>query len=260
MNSKLFVLVSVLSLHMALADPPVDISNLPAPVQQTINEWKGQGEVKKVRTLREDGSVRYLVDYKEGGDERQILITPNGSVVNESEAVGESRGKSKGKGKGKAKGHDKDRDKDKDQRDRAVNESEPATAQSAPAAGSGTAARKSAAELKADVDRHTRRINELDSNPAAARAGLKAIAAETGVSLATLQKQFSDQKIGSAGLLIGHEISRATGKPAKTFFAQRAQKREWSQIAAENKVDLASIVPKLERVQKAMAAAAQARK
>ena len=109
MKSALLALAFTLSAVVAMADPPVDTSNLPPAVQRTIKEWKSQGEVKKVKTVRVDGQVAYEVEYKEGGDEKQILIGQDGSVIGDEKSQGKGKAKGKGKGKGKAKGQNRDR-------------------------------------------------------------------------------------------------------------------------------------------------------
>src|SRR5688500_6160525 len=73
------------------------ISNLPAAVQERIKERKGQGEVKKINTKRQaDGRNVYEIEYKQGGDERTVVLAQDGSVI--SETPGKAEGKGKGKG------------------------------------------------------------------------------------------------------------------------------------------------------------------
>lgn len=98
----LLALATVLPLR---ADEEPSISNLPAVVQDRIREWKGQGEVKRVRTRTQpDGSNHYEIEYKDRGDEKSVTFAADGSVISESG----------GKGKGKGKDKDKDKKKDKD--------------------------------------------------------------------------------------------------------------------------------------------------
>ena len=96
-----FSVVVAWSAVCAAAEP--SISNLPAAVQERIRERKGQGEVKKIKTRRQaDGRNVYEIEYKEGGDEKMVVLGQDGSVISET-------GK---EGKGKGKGQDKEK-KDK---------------------------------------------------------------------------------------------------------------------------------------------------
>ena len=96
-------------------------------------------------------------------------------------------------------------------------------------------------------------INTLDSHAQKAKAGLVVISQETGVPLSTLEAQRKEFGVGSGGLLMGNELANATGKPAATFLKQR-QNREWDRIATENKFDLSTVLPKLDRVRASMEA------
>ena len=104
-----------------------------------------------------------------------------------------------------------------------------------------------------DLDRRTRAINTLDNRDAARRAGLAAIALETGLTVATLQKQRRDhESIGTAGLLLANSIAAKTKKPVGTYFRQHAEGKSWEKIAADNQVRLEDLEAKLTRVENAM--------
>jgi hypothetical protein len=104
-----------------------------------------------------------------------------------------------------------------------------------------------------DLDRHVRAINTLDNRDAVRRAGMAAIAAETGVTLATLQKQRRDhENIGTAGLLIANSIAAQTKKPVGNYFRQHVEGKPWEKIAADNQVSLENLEAKLARVEDAM--------
>lgn len=61
--------VCLLPVH---ADEKLDTSHLPVEVQRRIQEWKGEGDLKKVRTRKAaDGSTYYEVDYKERGEDKK---------------------------------------------------------------------------------------------------------------------------------------------------------------------------------------------
>jgi hypothetical protein len=106
---------------------------------------------------------------------------------------------------------------------------------------------------KVDLDRHVRAINTLDNRDTVRRAGLAAIAAETGITVATLQKQRRDhENIGSAGLLIGNAIAAKTKRPVANYFRQHVEGKSWERIAADNQVSLEELEAKLARVETAM--------
>jgi len=282
MKSALLALAFTLSALVAMADQAVDTSNLPPAVQRTIKEWKGQGEVKKVKTVRMDGQVAYEVEYKEGGDEKQILIGQDGSVIRDEKSQGKGKAKGKGKGKGKAKGQNRDRQQPVEESPQVQPSTAPpqppapqtpapqtpapqtpapastpppapTPAPSRPKEPVGTSPARSAKEIKAEFERQMRQVNTLDNSAQKANAGLAAIAKETGVPLATIEAQRKQYGTGTGGLLLANEMANATGKPAATFLKQR-QNREWDRIATENKFDLSTVLPKLDRVRASMEA------
>jgi hypothetical protein len=283
------------------AAKPDGVSSLPAPVQRTINAAKGKGQVRQVTTLNIDGKTIYQVVYKERGEETQILIAPDGSVVGDEQTIKGPKGRSKDKGKKGKGGGDDDGAEDAPVRAEPGTKGSqviavqptpvqppppvvapvqtptapPATTQPAvvpqppavqPAVVQPTAAQPPAAQpavvpvrtqadLKAEMNRRVHIINTLDDRPRAAEAGLATVARETGVPLKTIQTQRSTHPVGTAGLLIANELAKATGKPAGTFLKQRLQKRDWDAIIAEQKGDVAAMFPKLDRLEQAMAAA-----
>ena len=125
----------------AAAEP--SISNLPVAVQERIRERKWQGEIKKINTRRQaDGRNVYEVEYKEGGDEKMVVLGQDGSVI--SETAGKEEGKGKGKGQDKEKkekkeidnrGQNKKRERAAEKTDKAVQEeARPVVKQPEPAA------------------------------------------------------------------------------------------------------------------------------
>ena len=109
---------------------------------------------------------------------------------------------------------------------------------------------------KVDLDRRARAINTLDNRDAVRRVGLSAIAGETGVTVATLQKQRRDHNgIGTAGLLLANAIAAKSGKPAANYFRQHSEGKSWEKIAADNQVNLEDLDAKLTRVENAMRSA-----
>ena len=73
----------LMGLSVGLADPPVDTSYLPPAVQRTIREYQGEGDLKKVKTKRENGRTYYEVEYKERGDEKELVVAEDGTVLSE---------------------------------------------------------------------------------------------------------------------------------------------------------------------------------
>lgn len=268
----------MLSTAGLLADPPVDTSGLPSPVQRTIDQSIGKGgKVQRVFTRRVDGQVVYEVEYKERGDEKMMVIAQDGVVVSQ-----ENNGK--GKGKGKAKGKDKGKDRGEEDRDTVSAQADPAPARSAaaprdavsapraetpvpavrnpapaPRAETTATATRTAPtrEMKAEFNRRIDRMSKLDNNREAVAAGLAAIEKETGVSRATLQAQIKSASVGLSTLVIANEIAREKGVPATTVFKERRNGRTWETIANNHQYDMTAVFPKLERVEAAMAKAAR---
>lgn len=91
------ILLTGLLLISVVADEKPDTSYLPPEVQRRIQEWKGEGDLKKVRTRKTaDGVTVYEVDYKERGDEKTILISEDGRVISETEGKKEGHEEKKG--------------------------------------------------------------------------------------------------------------------------------------------------------------------
>jgi hypothetical protein len=146
-------------------------------------------------------------------------------------------------GKGKAKGHYKNGQQPTEDSTSATNSTSAAHA-------------LSPKELKAELDKRIHRVNTLDNDAAAKKAGLQAVAKETGVPVSKLQTQVKDYKVETAGLLLANEMAKATGKPAADFLKQRMQQNiDWDRIAAEHKFDVATVFPQFDRVQASMEAA-----
>jgi len=111
-------------------------------------------------------------------------------------------------------------------------------------------------QLKVDIDKRARAINTLDNRVVTRRAGMDAIAKETGVSVPTLQAQHRQhQDIGTAGLLMANAIAAQTKRPAGTYLRQAAEGKPWERIAADSGVDINELDAKLARVEEAMRSA-----
>lgn len=111
-------------------------------------------------------------------------------------------------------------------------------------------------EIKVDLDRHIRAINSLDDRNSARRAGLSAIAQETGVSVSTLQKQRRDHpNVGTGGLLVANVIASTTPGGVTVHFRQHAGGKSWEKIAADHQVNMEQLQAKLARVENLMRAA-----
>lgn len=125
-----------------------------------------------------------------------------------------------------------------------------------PAPSTPSAPARSPAQIKSDVNRSFNHLSTLASErKASATAGLAAISKETGVPVATLEEQRKKHGSSYGGLFMANELAKATGKPADAFYRQRAQGRDWDRMAEENKVELATVLPKLQRIEQSMEAA-----
>lgn len=117
------------------ADKEPSTAHLPAAVQSRIKEWKGEGEVKKVKTRKQpNGKTVYEIQYKERGDEKFVVFAEDGSVLSESEGKGGGKGHGKGKKeknknnkREKADRDDPDNEQQDQDQDRAVPQPAPGT-------------------------------------------------------------------------------------------------------------------------------------
>jgi hypothetical protein len=108
-------------------------------------------------------------------------------------------------------------------------------------------------QVKVDIDKRTKAVNTLDNKEATRRAGLEAIARETGVTVATLQTQHREhQNIGTAGLLMANAIAAQTKRPPGNYLRQHEQGKSWERIAADQGVNIEDLDAKLARVEQAM--------
>src|SRR5215218_4314926 len=115
---------------------------------------------------------------------------------------------------------------------------------------------RSPQEVRASFEKNVHNVNTLDNKAPARAAGFAAIAKETGVPVATIQKQHREHEaMGSSGLLMANLIAAQTKKPAGNFLRQREAGKSWPEIAAEHKVSLESADASLDRVEAAMRAA-----
>lgn len=285
------LLVSTLCAFCAvstLAADSGDVSGLPAPVRHTIDQYKGGGEVKKVTPFTQNGTTVYQVEFKGKSNQKAVVIGQDGSVISDESARpgqgAKGKGKAKGKYKNRGNGQEKDQD-DQGESDEAPKRADrpsprtvegghpsaptgpapavstpPTPAPRTPKTAEATSApvppkpARSAKEVTAEFRQQLEVINSMDKNSRAIEAGLKVVSEETGVPLATLQQQRKTYAVGAGGLLVANELARTTHKPAKTFLDQRVKGGEWPTMAAANKVDLDPLLPKLDRVQKAMTA------
>src|SRR5687767_2156348 len=110
----------VIAAFLALASTSIyaqkepSMSHLPASVQERVREWKGDGQIKSIKTHKQaNGSNHYEVLYKERGDEKSVIFAEDGSVVSEADGKG-GKGKAKGKEKQKEKSNNKNKNKNKD--------------------------------------------------------------------------------------------------------------------------------------------------
>jgi uncharacterized membrane protein YkoI len=88
----------------AVADDKVDYSQLPKPVQKTLDASKGTDAVKDIEKQVKDGKTVYEVEFERTGLNPTLLIAEDGTVVRDSRkdvattAVGEPSGTVAGEG------------------------------------------------------------------------------------------------------------------------------------------------------------------
>jgi hypothetical protein len=109
------------------------------------------------------------------------------------------------------------------------------------------------AELKAALERHFDAINKLDDKPASRQAGFATISKETGVPLKVIAAQHqAHPKMGTAGLMMGNLIAKKSGKSFHDIMTEANAGKNWHQIAAEYKLNLAEINTQASRIEQAM--------
>ena len=109
---------------------------------------------------------------------------------------------------------------------------------------------------KVDLGKRAQAVNNLDDREGVRRAGIAAIATETGADLSTVQRQHREhEKLGTAGLFFANAIAAKTGKPPGTYIRQHADGKSWEKIAEDNKVSFEELDAKLARVEAAMRSA-----
>jgi hypothetical protein len=125
-----------------------------------------------------------------------------------------------------------------------------------PAAPPTTATPATRRQVKVDIDKRVHAINTLDNRATVRRAGLATIASETGVSVATLQKQQREHEtVGTAGLLMANAIAAQSKRPVGNLFRQHAEGKTWERIAADHQVNVEDLDARLSRVEAAMRSA-----
>lgn len=99
-----------------------------------------------------------------------------------------------------------------------------------------------------------RTANDFDtwgSRPDGRDRVLAAISRETGVSVATLERQREQNRLGYGGLFIANSLASATGKTFEEIAALKASGHGWGWIAKQNNVKLGPIVSRARNVDKA---------
>ena len=112
-------------------------------------------------------------------------------------------------------------------------------------------------QIKAEFNRVSRSINNLDNNPAALNAALAFIAKETDVPVNLLRAQRNDHEgVGTAGIFLANELAKYTKKPSRHWFEQHDNGKSWESLIEQAGFKWAQLMPKLETMEKNMKAAA----
>ena len=106
-------------------------------------------------------------------------------------------------------------------------------------------------ETKQDIEKLIQDINSLDNQPAARRAGLAEAARQAGVSASRFESASKDQR-NVAGIFLAQEIAKNTRKSPQEIQKARSEAGSWTQVATDNKQDLATLELKLRRIHEAM--------
>ncbi|HEY0550690.1 MAG TPA: hypothetical protein VGF13_13885 [Verrucomicrobiae bacterium] len=112
-------------------------------------------------------------------------------------------------------------------------------------------ARAERREAKQEIEKLIQDINALDNQPAARQAGIAEAARQAAVPASRLESASKDQR-NLAGLFLVQEIAKNTKKSPQEIQKARAEAQNWTQVATENKQDLAALELKLQRIHQAM--------
>jgi len=64
--------------------PAVSFNQLPNAVQKTINANGGDANVKSIKQELKDGTVRYAVEFEQGGKNTRLKIAPDGTILEDN--------------------------------------------------------------------------------------------------------------------------------------------------------------------------------
>ncbi|MDQ3011362.1 MAG: hypothetical protein M3X11_11745, partial [Acidobacteriota bacterium] len=82
-----FVLLATITASAQDSETKVRMKNLPAPVQQTVNEQSKGAVIRGFAKEVKDGQTFYEVELKVAGHKKDVLIDPAGKVVEVEEEV-----------------------------------------------------------------------------------------------------------------------------------------------------------------------------
>jgi hypothetical protein len=106
-------------------------------------------------------------------------------------------------------------------------------------------------EAKQDIEKLVQDINALDNQPAARRAGIAEAARQAGVAESRFASGTKDQR-NVAGMFLAQEIAKNTKKSPQEVQKARSEAVNWTQVATDNKQDLAALELKLRSIHNAM--------
>ena len=102
------------------------------------------------------------------------------------------------------------------------------------------------------------KINKQAKDPKVLQLTMEQIATETGVPVDQVRSQhrtYPDE--GAASLLVANVLAAETKKSPNSFLKERSSGKRWVDIAQENKVPMEKFIVRLDRIEKAIAPAAQ---
>ena len=99
MNARLYATVAGLGIVAAASADDVELSTLPQAVQTTIQQYVGDGVVDEIEQELLNGRTVYEVEIERGGDDHEIWVDADGTLLAQPPAQGVSGLFQKGDGK-----------------------------------------------------------------------------------------------------------------------------------------------------------------
>ncbi len=114
------------------------------------------------------------------------------------------------------------------------------------------AARAAERGAKPNIEKLIKDINALDDQPAARKAGITEAARQAAVPESRFESTAKNAPRNLAAMFLAQEIANHSKKTPQQIQKARTEAESWTEVATENKQDLAALEQKLQRIHEAM--------